>query len=283
METAILLIQCPDQKGIVAKISDFVFRKNANIIRSDQYSTDPQDGVFFMRLEFCFDVAILKKTDLERDFGILAQALGASWQIHYRSIRMRMGILVSKLDHCLVDILYRCNSGELELDIPCILSNHADLEPIARNYSIPFYHVPVSKDNKAHAEKETLSLLNGTTDFIVLARYMQVLSSDFLNLYKGDIVNIHHSFLPSFKGADPYRQAYDRGVKIIGATAHYVTAELDEGPIIDQSVERVSHKDDVAILKRKGKHLEKMTLGNAIMAHSEHRVIKFRNKTILFE
>ncbi|MFW5775055.1 MAG: formyltetrahydrofolate deformylase [Chitinivibrionales bacterium] len=280
-ETAILLVQCPDQKGIVAKISDFVYRYNGNILQSDQYSTDPQNGRFFMRLEFCFDPQQVPPAHLEKEFEILAGGLNADWAIKYASARLKMGIMVSRFDHCLVDLLYLWRSGELKVDIPVVISNHPDVEEIVTSYGVAFNYVPVEKDRKRQNEQQQLDML-GETDFLVLARYMQILSGYFIAGYGKDIINIHHSFLPSFKGANPYRQAYDRGVKVIGATAHYVTEDLDEGPIIEQVVENVSHRDTVQDLKRKGKHLEKIALANAIRAHIEHRVIRFRNKTIVF-
>ena len=282
METAILLVQCVDQKGIVAKLSDFVFRYEGNILQSDQYTTDPSNGLFFMRLEFCFDPLFVTHSHLEEEFGILAKGLRAQWKIHYRSTRMRMGILLSKQDHCLVDLLYRWRSGELPIDIPLVISNHPGISELLEQHHIPFYHIPVT-EQKQEQENHILSLVSKQTDFLVLARYMQILSEEFLHSYTNDIINIHHSFLPSFKGADPYRQAYERGVKVIGATAHYVTGDLDEGPIIEQIVERVSHRDTVEALKRKGRNLEKLALANAIRAHIEHRVIRDRNKTVVFE
>ncbi|MFP4416536.1 MAG: formyltetrahydrofolate deformylase [Chitinivibrionales bacterium] len=281
LETAILLVQCSDQKGIVAKISDFVYRYNGNIHQSDQYSTDPENGRFFMRLEFCFDPKQVPAAHLEKEFEILAGGLKADWTMKYASTRMKMGIMVSRFDHCLVELLYLWRSGELRVDIPVVISNHPDVEDIVKSYGVTFQYLPVRSDSKRRDEQKQLELLQDT-DFLVLARYMQILSGDFIAGYGKDIINIHHSFLPSFKGANPYRQAYDRGVKVIGATAHYVTEDLDEGPIIDQVVERVSHRDTVQDLKRKGKHLEQIALANAIRAHVEHRVIRFRNKTIVF-
>ncbi len=283
METAIFLMQCTDQKGIVAKISDLIFRYNANIIQSDQHTTDPENGQFFMRIEFCFDPLIISKQHLEEEFRILAKKLNAKWQLHYTSKKLRMGLLVSKQDHCLVDTLYRWKCGELSVDIPFVISNHENVGDTVKKHQVPFYHIPISDNNKSHQETEILSLVKEQTDFLVLARYMQVISEDFLKGYRKDIINIHHSFLPSFKGANPYRQAYERGVKVIGATAHYITGELDEGPIIEQVVKRVSHRDSVEILIRKGKNIEQLALANALRAYTEHRIILYRNKTIVFE
>ncbi|MBD3390573.1 MAG: formyltetrahydrofolate deformylase [Chitinivibrionales bacterium] len=282
MESAVILIQCPDQRGIIARLSEFVFRYNGNIIQADQYTTDPQNGRFFMRLEFTFDPAKVPPDHLEREFDILAAGLGATWEIHYASTVMRMGILVSKLDHCLVDLLYLHRSGELRVDIPLVASNHDAVRPLVEQAGIPFHHIPVTPDTKPERESTLLELVRETTDFLVLARYMQILTAVFMEGYRGDIINIHHSFLPSFKGSDPYRRAYERGVKVIGATAHFVTVELDEGPIIEQVVERVSHRDNVDMLKRKGRNLEKLALANAIQAYVEHRIIRYENKTIVF-
>lgn len=283
MKTAILLIQCPDKPGIVAAISNWVFDHQANIIRLDQYSTDPNGGRYFMRLEFCFDEQQLTKSEMVASLETLCQSLSAQWQIFYAKEKLRMGILVSQHDHCLYDLLYHYKSGEIDVDIPFIISNHQDLAGLAAQFDIPFHHLPVTADSKAQQEAAVLDLVQSETDFLVLARYMQILSANFLQQYQNDIINIHHSFLPSFIGANPYRQAFDRGVKIIGATAHYVTDVLDEGPIIEQMVERVSHHDNVEALKRKGKHIEKLTFAKAIAAHTEHRVIRDGNKTIVFD
>lgn len=283
METAVILIQCPDRRGIVAGLSNFVFRYEGNIIDSDQYTTDPEGGRFFMRLEFSFDDAKLAKEPFEAEFAELAGSLEGTWAIHYGSTLMRMAVLCSKQDHCLLDVLHRQRTGELPVTIPMVVSNHADARELVEHYGIRFHHVPITKETKLDKELEILNLVRDETDFLVLARYMQILSEGFLAAYKKDIINIHHSFLPSFKGANPYKQAYDRGVKVIGGTAHFVTLELDEGPIIEQVVERVSHKDNIEDLKRKGKNLEKIALVNAIRAHIEHRVIRFENKTIVFD
>lgn len=283
MQTAILLIQCPDKPGIVANISNWIFNNNANIIRLDQYSTDPNGGRYFMRLEFCFDENTLSHERLSESLEAMCQTLAADWQVYYRHKRMRMGILVSQHDHCLYDLLYHYKSGEIDVDIPFIISNHDSVRDLATQFNIPFHHLPVTADTKAEQEEAVLNLLADQTDFLVLARYMQILSADFLGRYQKDIINIHHSFLPSFIGANPYLQAHKRGVKIIGATAHYVTEVLDEGPIIEQMVERVSHHDNVDALKRKGKHIEKLTFAKAISAHTEHRVIRYGNKTIVFD
>src|SRR5512133_258876 len=282
METAVFLIQCTDQRGIVARISEFVFRYNGNIIQSDQHTTDPENGQFFMRLEFCFDPDFVSHKHLEDEFGILARTLNAQWQIHYVRQRLRMGILVSKQDHCLLDILYQWKSNELIVDIPFVISNHEDVRECVEHYGVPFYYYPMTEASKAQQESSLLSRVTEKTDFLVLARYMQILSESFITSYNKPIINIHHSFLPSFKGANPYRQAYERGVKLIGATSHYVTAALDEGPIIEQAVDRVSHRDNVDTLMRKGKKLEQIALANALRAHTEFRILRYSNKTIVF-
>jgi formyltetrahydrofolate deformylase len=283
METAVLLVQSDDQKGIVARISDFIFRRDANIIKSDQYSTDPAGGRFFMRLEFYFDPAQMPKQKLEADFAVLGRQMNAQWAFHYSSVVPRMGILVSQSDHCLFDILYRWKSGELRVDIPYVIGSHEECRETCRQFGIPFQYVEMTKEKRLEGEMRILNVVRDTSDFLVLARFMFVLSPGFLAAYQKDIINIHHSFLPSFKGANPYRQAYERGVKVIGATAHYVTETLDEGPIIEQMVERVTHRDSVDDLKRRGRNLEKLALAKALQAHVEHRVIRHQNKTIVFE
>lgn len=281
-ESAILLFQCPDRSGIVAAIAAYIHTSGANMLQADQYSTGDEDARFFMRVEFEFSTAVLSREKLQNELKQIAKEFSAEWQIHYRSDRMKMGIMVSKFDHCLVDLLYRWKSGELAVDIPFVISNHQDLQEQVEAYGIKFHHIPVRKGEKAAAEAEQLKLLEGKTDFLVLARYMQILSGGFIENYQKDIINIHHSFLPSFIGADPYRQAYLRGVKIIGATAHYVTEDLDEGPIIEQMVERVNHRFDVADLKRLGRNLEQQALSRAVHAQLEHRIIRYKNKTVVF-
>lgn len=282
METAILLIQCQDQQGIVARVSECIFRHGGNITDSDQYTTDPFGGWFMMRLEFAYDPERVDVAALRNDLDELAHTLDARFSFHHGRTTLRMGILVSKFDHCLEDLLYRRRSGELEVEIPWVISNHPDLEERVRAYGIPFHHVPFTKETQESAEQAILDVAGGSTDFLVLARFMRILSTDFLNTYGKDVINIHHSFLPSFKGADPYRQAYDRGVKVIGATAHFATADLDEGPIIEQVVQRVSHKDNLKELKRKGRSLEKQALANAVLAYIQRRIIRLENKTVVF-
>lgn len=283
MTHTVLLIQCPDRTGIVASVSDFLFRRGANIINSDQHSTDPEGGQFFMRLEFALDEPRVQRIAFESEWAVIAASLNAVWSIHYATTRPRVGLFVSKQDHCLFDLLHRQRSGELAMNIPLVISNHTGCRELVERYDIAFHHIPVTPRTQREAEEKMLALVRDTTDFLVLARYMRVLSGAFLRAYGKDIINIHHSFLPSFRGADPYSQAHDRGVKLIGATAHFVTTELDEGPIIEQMVERVYYKDTIDDLKRKGRTIENLALASAILAYLEHRIIRFGNKTIVFQ
>ncbi len=281
MQRAVLLWQCPDQPGIIARLSGLLFEHTGNILSSDQYTSDPDKGRFFIRIEFVFNEDRFTREHLETVLAGAARDLKAEWGLHYSGRVLRMAIAVSRYDHCLADLLYRMRSGELRVDVPLVVSNHDTVRTLVEGYGIPFHHVSVTAETRAAQEARMLSLLRDTSDFLVLARYMQVLTSDFLRAYGKDVINIHHSFLPSFKGADPYRQAYDRGVKIIGATAHFATTDLDEGPIIEQVVGPVSHKDSVDDLRQKGRELERSALANAIRAYIEHRVIRYRNKTII--
>ncbi len=283
MKKAVILLQCRDRKGIIARISEFVFRYDGNIIQFDQYTTELGEAWYFMRLEFAFDPGYVPTNHIHKEFAILAKGLEASWVMHDPERKLKMGILVSGHSHCLVELLYRCQSGELNAEIPFVISNHEKLSYLAEQFGVPFYHVPVSKEDNRSAERRIVEIANSESDFLVLARYMQILTQEFLDEYSKDIINIHHSFLPSFKGADPYKQAFERGVKVIGATAHFVTADLDEGPIIEQLVERVSHRDIIPELKRKGKNIEKAALANAVQAYSEHRVIRYKNRTVVFQ
>jgi formyltetrahydrofolate deformylase len=280
--SAILLISCPDRKGEVATIADFVYRHNGNILHADEHG-DEESGLFLMRVEFDpkdFDIDL---ADFGKYFAPIAETFAMNWRLAQSAQRPRMIIFVSKYDHCLVDLLYRHQSGELACEIPLIISNHPDTQPIADFYKIPFTVIPVTKDNKAKAEAQTNSLLEKyRPDFIVLARYMQILSNEFVGRYPRRIVNIHHSFLPAFIGGRPYHQAFERGVKLIGATSHYVTQELDDGPIIEQDVVRVSHRDTVEDLIRKGRDLEKIVLSRAVRLHVENRVLVYGNKTVVF-
>lgn len=282
MDTAIVLIRCEDRPGIVAGISGLLFEYGCNVFQADQYSMRSEHGLFFMRVEFSYSGGAEALERITQGLKQWAAVKGAELSVHPGDRRPRMGILVSRHDHCLEDLLYRWRSGELAADIPLVVSNHPELGEVVRRYGIAFHHIPVARDCREEAEAAILGLVRESTDFLVLARYMQILSPGFLHEYGREVINIHHSFLPSFKGADPYRQAWERGVKIIGATAHYVTGDLDEGPIIEQTVTPVSHRDDVEALKRKGRNLEKLALANAVRAHLEHRVIRFDNRTIVF-
>jgi formyltetrahydrofolate deformylase len=280
--SAILLISCPDQKGEVATIADFVYRHNGNILHADEHA-DEESGLFLMRVEFDpkdFDINL---ADFGKHFSPIAEKFKMKWRLAQSSHRQRMIIFVSKYDHCLVDLLYRHQSGELACDVPLIISNHADNQPLADFYKIPYALVSVTKDNKGQAEAKIQSLIDEhQPDFMVLARYMQILSNEFVSRYPQRIINIHHSFLPAFVGARPYHQAFERGVKLIGATSHYVTEVLDDGPIIEQDVVRVTHRDTVEDLIRKGRDLEKVVLSRAVRWHVENRVLLYGNKTVVF-
>jgi formyltetrahydrofolate deformylase len=280
--TAILLITCPDQKGLVATIADFVFRHDGNILHADEHG-DETSNLFLMRVEFDpaqFDIDL---ADFTKHFAPIAQKFDMTWRLAQSSYRPKMAILVSKYDHCLVDLLYRHQSGELACEIPAIVSNHPDTQPIADFYRIPFFVVPVEKDKKREAEQTILQLFRQQSpDFIVLARYMQILSEAFVAEYPHRIINIHHSFLPAFVGAKPYHQAFERGVKLIGATSHYVTEDLDDGPIIEQDVVRISHRDSLDDLLQKGRDLEKAVLSRAVRWHVDNRVLLYGKKTVVF-
>lgn len=285
--SAILLISCPDRKGEVATIADFVYRHNGNILHADEHA-DEESGLFLMRVEFDpkdFDIDLSQPglADFGKAFSPIAEAFAMKWRLAQSSHRPRMIIFVSRYDHCLVDLLYRHHSGELHCEIPLIISNHPDNQAIADFYKIPYEIISVTKENKAQAESRIQSLIDQQKpDLMVLARYMQILSNDFVHRYPQRIINIHHSFLPAFVGARPYHQAFERGVKLIGATSHYVTEVLDDGPIIEQDVVRVSHRDTVEDLIRKGRDLEKVVLSRAVRWHVENRVLVYGNKTVVF-
>jgi formyltetrahydrofolate deformylase len=278
-----LLISCPDRPGIVAAVSSFLFSHGANIVSSDQHSTDPEGGRFFMRMEFSTTGMDLAGDDLEAAF---AQDVGdrfeMSWRMSHPGDRKRMAILVSRYEHCVLDLLWRWRRGSLDADVVLVASNHPDLEEDVRSFGVPYRHVPVRPDGKAQAEEDLLELLAGNVDLVVLARYMQILSGDFLDRIGAPLINIHHSFLPAFAGPDPHQEAYDKGVKIIGATAHYVVEELDAGPIIEQDVARVSHRESVADLTRLGEDIERTVLARAVAMHLEDRTLIHENKTIVF-
>ncbi|MEA2012924.1 MAG: formyltetrahydrofolate deformylase [Verrucomicrobiota bacterium] len=277
---AILLITCPDRIGLEATVSQFVHMHNGNIIRSEHH-IDSELNVFCMRIEWDFDKFDLTKEEFKEHFSPLAKKYSMNWKVRFSDISLKMGILVSKYSHCLWDLLLRYEAGDINVDIPVIISNHPDLEHVAEIFSIPFYHLDVTKSDKK--EKEIIALLHKyDVDFVVLARYMQILSSLFINEFADNIINIHHSFLPAFAGGRPYQKAYARGVKLIGATGHYATKDLDEGPIIEQDVIRVTHLDDIDSLKRKGKDLERQVLAKAVEYHADHRILVYENKTAVF-
>jgi formyltetrahydrofolate deformylase len=283
LRTATLLLSCPDRSGLVARISHFIFERGGNILDLDEH-VDRESGMFFMRVSWSMDSFSIPADDLEYAFAPLAREFGAVWGLHSSERRERVAVFVSKYDHCLQDILWRYRAGELDVDIPLIVSNHPDLEPLAAQYGIDYRVFPITKDNKASQEELELRLLEEyNIDTVVLARYMQVLSGQFVEAMPGRIINIHHSFLPAFSGGNPYRQALERGVKIIGASSHYVTEELDEGPIIEQDITRVSHRDSLEEMVRKGRDLERLVLARALKRHIEHRVLVYGRKTVVFE
>jgi formyltetrahydrofolate deformylase len=272
MNTATLMVSCPDQKGLVAKISDWVFSHGGNILHADQHA-DSMAGLFLMRVEWELDSFDVARSQIAATFEKLATEIQASWDIQFSDYVRRIAIFVSKQDHCLYDLILRQRSQELSAVIPVVISNHPDLEKVAHNFGINYHLIPIASDNKLEAEKQQLALLKQyEIDLVVLAKYMQVLTPDFLTKFS-QVINIHHSFLPAFAGANPYHRAHKRGVKIIGATAHYVTEQLDEGPIIEQDVIRVSHRDSVTDLIRKGKDLERIVLARAVRQHLQNRVL----------
>ncbi|MBE9098447.1 formyltetrahydrofolate deformylase [Vacuolonema iberomarrocanum] len=279
--TATLLISCPDQPGLVAKMANFIYSNGGNIIHADQH-TDFTAGLFLTRIEWQLEGFNLPRNIIGAAFQAIAQPLNARWQLHFSDAMPRIAIWVSKQDHCLFDLIWRQRAGELAAEIPLIISNHEKLQPIAEQFGIDFHHLPMSADIKAEQEVKQLQLLKDyNIDLVVLAKYMQVLSADFITQF-ANTINIHHSFLPAFPGANPYQRAYERGVKIIGATAHYVTQDLDEGPIIEQDVVRVSHRDQTSDLIRKGKDLERMVLARAVRLHLQNRVLVYGNRTVVF-
>ena len=280
--TARLLIACPDGPGIVAAVSGFLFSRSANIVSSHQFSSDPSGGRFFMRTEFFLPPGEERGALAEAFREQVAERFGMEWTLRWWGERQRTAILVSRQDHCLLDLLWRRRRGELETDIVAVVSNHADLAGEAAAAGVPFHHVPVPEGGKAAAEEQMLELLSGRAELVVLARYMQILSGAFLARLGAPAINIHHSFLPAFAGADPYRRAHDRGVKLIGATAHYVTEELDDGPIIDQDVVRVDHRSTVAELAQLGRDVERLVLSRAVARHLEDRVLVDGRRTVVF-
>ena len=281
--TAIILMYCPDQQGIVAKVTEFLDNNNGNIIYLEQH-VDSHEKIFFMRIEWELENFLIPREKISDFFGTqIAARYGMSWRLFFPAETPRMAVFVSKLSHCLYDMLSRIQSGDWGVSVPMIISNHHDLKLVADKFDIPFYYYPVNKENKREQEKKELELLKmNKVDFIVLARYMQIVSEDFINEFPNRIINIHHSFLPAFPGAKPYHSAYERGVKIIGATSHYVTQELDAGPIIEQDVTRISHTDNVDKLIRKGQDLEKIVLSRAVLLHLQRKTLVYKNRTIVF-
>ena len=281
--SAILLIQCPDRKGLDATIADFIFRHSGNILHFEQHQAGAE-RFYLARIEWELDGFDLDLKDFPEKFEPIAKKFAMNWRVVLSSHRPRVAIFVSRLDHCLVDLLYRQRNGELACDIAMIVSNHPDAKRDADFYGIPFWVIPVTKENKVEAERQELQLLRQyEIELIVLARYMQVLSSDFIGRYPQQIINIHHSFLPAFVGAKPHLQAYERGVKLIGATAHYVTDVLDDGPIIAQGVTQISHRDTLEDLVEKGRDLERVVLSRAVRWHIENRILLYDKKTVIFE
>ncbi|MFA4047150.1 formyltetrahydrofolate deformylase [Prevotella sp. PCHR] len=283
--TAILLLHCPDKQGIITEVTKFITDNKGNIVYLDQY-VDREDGIFFMRIEWELDGFIIPREKLEEYIQTLyASRYNMTFNLYFNDKRPRMAIFVSKMSHCLYDLLARYKAGEWDVDIPFIISNHEDLRYIAEQFDIPYYVWQIKKDhsNKAEVEKAEMELLKKENiNFIVLARYMQIISDDMIKSYPNHIINIHHSFLPAFIGAKPYHQAWQRGVKIIGATSHYVTSELDAGPIIEQDVVRITHKDNPESLVLKGRDLEKIVLSRAVTKHIERKILTYHNKTIIF-
>ncbi len=280
--TATLLISCPDQQGLVAKIANFIYANGGNIIHADQH-TDFAAGLFLTRIEWQLEGFNLPRDLIAPAFNAIAQPLQAKWELHFSDTVPRIGIWVSKQDHCLLDLLWRHRAKEFSAEIPLIISNHPDLKVVAEQFGIDYHHIPITKDNKPEQEAKQLELLRQyKIDLVVLAKYMQIISTDFIANFP-QIINIHHSFLPAFVGANPYHKAFERGVKIIGATAHYVTVDLDAGPIIEQDVARVSHRDEVEDLIRKGKDLERVVLARAVRSHLQNRVLVYGNRTVVFE
>jgi formyltetrahydrofolate deformylase len=281
--TAILLIDCPDRKGLVAATAEFLYRHNANILHADEHQ-DAERGLFLMRVEWDLADFDLDMEECARQFAPIAERFQMRWRLEQSARPLRVAVFVSRYDHCLVDLLYRHLSGELPCEIPLIVSNHPDARRWAEFYQVPLEHVPVETGGKAPAERRQLELLREhAIDLVVLARYMQILSPEFVAAYPQKIINVHHSFLPAFTGARPYHRAFERGVKLIGATSHYVTEGLDEGPIIEQDVVRVSHRDTLEDLVQKGRDLEKLVLARAVRWHIGHRILVYDRKTVIFD
>jgi formyltetrahydrofolate deformylase len=283
VDTARLLVACPDKPGIVAAVSRFLFERGANIVRLDEHTTDLHGGTFYMRVAFAVDELAVGREELAEAFARdVGEPFGMRWRLHYVADVPRVAIMVSREDHCLLDLLWRRRRGELDADVGLVISNHDDHRADVEGFGVTYAHVPVAPGGKAEAEARALELLAGDHDLVVLARYMQILSGDFLERLGVPVINIHHSFLPAFAGAQPYQRAAERGVKIIGATAHYVTEELDAGPIIEQDIERVSHRDDAETLARIGRDVERVVLARAVKWHLEDRILVDGHRTVVF-
>lgn len=278
-----LLISCPDRPGIVAAVSQFLFEFGANIVQSDQHSTDPWGGRFFMRIVFELNDLANRSGEMEQHFSAIARRFEMNWRIGLETWRKRLAVFVSKEDHCLQELLWQQRAGDIAAEITMVISNHATLRTVVEPWGIPFHHIPVTAATKPEAEERQMALLEGNADLVVLARYMQIVSPALIAPWQNRMINIHHSFLPAFVGAKPYAQAYERGVKLIGATAHYVTADLDAGPIIEQAVQRVDHGARVADLKRIGRKIEREVLAQAVAWHCEDRILVHGNKTVVFD
>ncbi|WP_431026850.1 formyltetrahydrofolate deformylase [Lysinibacillus sp. LZ02] len=278
-----ILVKCPDKPGIVSLLSSFLHTHNANIIASNQYSSDPEDGTFFIRIEYHCENLVGKRDAMEKEFAQLAKTHDMTYSFHYKAIRQRAAIYVSKETHCLMELLWEWQNGDLDMDIAVVISNSDVARPMVEALGIPYYYIPANKDIREQVEAQQIRLMEEfKVDLLILARYMQILTPNFVAHFESRIINIHHSFLPAFIGANPYARAFDRGVKLIGATSHYVTNDLDEGPIIEQDVERVDHRDDVATLKKIGQKIERRVLAKAVKWHLENRIIVEGNKTIVF-
>ena len=283
MRHAILLISSPDQKGITASVTDFIYRNNGNIVHADQH-IDEQSNTFFMRIEWSLDGFAIHRGDIEGQFKPIAKKFQMKWELSFTDQRPRVAIFVSRHLHCLVDLLYRQKAGQLICDISLIISNHPDAKPIADDFGMKFFEMPITKDNKVKQEKKAIEVIQKEKiDLIILARYHQVFTKNFVSTFRDRIINIHHSFLPAFAGKNPYLQAYEKGVKIIGATSHFVTEQLDEGPIIEQSTVRVSHRDSLDDLVRKGEDLEKVVLNRALRLALQKKILSYGNKTVVFD
>jgi len=281
--TAVLLLSCQDQKGLVAATSDFIYRNNGNIVHADQH-VDAEAGLFLQRIEWELADFHIRRAELADAFRPIAEKFGMQWGLHFTDYVPRIAIFVSKLEHCLSDLLLRQRMGEIAAEVPVVISNHPDLQQLVETFGPRYHFYPITKETKAAQEKKQIEFLEEQRiDLVVLARYMQILGGEFVRRFRNRIINIHHSFLPAFPGGRPYYQAYERGVKIIGATSHYATEELDQGPIIEQDVVRVSHRDSVEDLIRKGKDLERVVLARAVSLHLAHRILVYGNKTVVFD